>query len=138
MGLLDRDCDEKELEKRDVVLLPVSTIENLLVDPDVICEKKFHETPAAASRTASPLPVRTKLENGLIAAIAEKECVCSRQSTKFAGATATSAPVSSRSHSITMRSGSAYGSGFSNTALQMLKIAVFTPIPSARSGQRRP
>src|SRR6266540_1977746 len=36
-----------------------------------------------------------------------------------------------RSHSVTSRSGSGYGSGLSNTPLMMLKIAVFAPMPSA-------
>src|SRR5438445_12992671 len=33
---------------------------------------------------------------------------------------------------MTIRSGSRYGSAFSNTALTTLKMAVFAPIPSAR------
>ena len=55
-------------------------------------EKKFDDTAAAATRAGAPLPVRTKLGNGLMAAMPVNERVRSRQSTKFAGATDKSGP----------------------------------------------
>ena len=55
-------------------------------------EKKFDDTAATARRAGTPLPVKTTLGNGLIAAMPVNEWIHFRQSTKFAGATDKSGP----------------------------------------------
>src|SRR6266404_3101369 len=77
-------------------------------------EKKLDETSPPANRDASLCPPRMKLDaklDALTAAIPLNDWLLFRQSTKFAGATSDSFPSGIRSESITMRSGSAYGSG---------------------------
>ena len=69
---------------------------------------------------------------GSMAAILSKEWFCSRQSTKFAGATVPRVPSEScLSQSITRRSGWGYGRGFRMTPFTTVNMAAFAPIPSA-------
>ena len=73
-------------------------------------EKKLDETSPPVNRDASLCPPRMKLDAklaALIAAIPLNDRLASRQSTKFAGATEPRAPSRCRSHSVTMRFGSA-------------------------------
>ena len=98
-------------------------------------EKKLDETSPPTNRDASLCPPRMKLDaklDALTAAIPLNDRLPFCQSTKFAGATLLGFPSRCRSESITMRSGSAYGSGLKSIALHTLKMVVFAPIPSAR------
>jgi hypothetical protein len=73
----------------------------------LVLRKKSDETAAPAKRCAAPDPLRMKSGYGSMAAILEKEWLCSRQSKKLAGATVPRVPSEScRSQSMSRRSGS--------------------------------
>src|SRR5262245_19396588 len=72
------------------------------------------------------MPVRNAAESWMT-------LVCCRQWANFAGEAAGPEPCADVFMNSTSRFGSGYGTGFSSTAFTTEKIAVFTPIPSARA-----